>query len=536
MRALRIAQNQQQLIRSFLWALGFCALGTIALLLVLLPLRIAFILAVASTILLSFLIRPWLAWVALAMILPISSGIAIGPVHLTDLLLVAIIGLWFIDGVRRRSLQWQPTWLLFPLAIYCGMLYLSLLQATDPIQAVTELLKWVQFAVVLLIMPTMVKRQHVQWVVIGLLVGGVLQALIGIYQFIFRIGPEWFIVMGRFMRASGTFSQPNPYAGYLGLTLPIALSLMLWALQRFMQPYVPLQSRDDERVVTRNIPFAREAWLRHRQHLWHRGGLLLGTSVATGLIGAALLASWSRGGWLGALGSTTIILLSRSRRVLLWGVIALLFLPIALLLGLLQPSMIPQPLVARFADVPAYFGMTDMLNQPLTDENFAIIERLAHWDAALRMWEQAPWFGIGPGNYATVYPEVRLPLWEEALGHAHNIYLNTLAESGIGGLLAYLFLWATFFLWLWRVHRSSERTDRDLQAQWQGPLIIGAVGMLCHLSIHNFFDNLFVQGMYLHIGLWLAIILTLVQPGSGQSGSRQSGSGQSGSRQSGSGQ
>ena len=43
--------------------------------------------------------------------------------------------------------------------------------------------------------------------------------------------------------------------------------------------------------------------------------------------------------------------------------------------------------------------------------NIALIERLAHWEAAQRMFERSPWLGVGAGNYAAVYPEVRLPLW-----------------------------------------------------------------------------------------------------------------------------
>ncbi|MEZ4674539.1 MAG: hypothetical protein R2932_09870 [Caldilineaceae bacterium] len=97
---------------------------------------------------------------------------------------------------------------------------LSLLQATDLIEAVTEVLKWIQFAMVLLVVPAMVPpvRALAHYRPAR---AAILQALLGLYQFIFRIGPEWFIILGRFMRASGSFGQPNPYGGYLGLSLPL---------------------------------------------------------------------------------------------------------------------------------------------------------------------------------------------------------------------------------------------------------------------------------------------------------------------------
>ncbi len=69
---------------------------------------------------------------------------------------------------------------------------------------------------------------------------------------------------------------------------------------------------------------------------------------------------------------------------------------------------------------------------------FSVIERLTHWQAAVRMAETQPWLGVGFGNYAAAYPDFRLLLWENALGHAHNYYLNVAAEIGAIGLLAYL--------------------------------------------------------------------------------------------------
>ena len=69
---------------------------------------------------------------------------------------------------------------------------------------------------------TLVDRRWRLWLALGLLTGGALQGLLGIYQFLFGVGPEGFLLFGRYMRAHGTFLQPNPYGGYLGLLLPLA--------------------------------------------------------------------------------------------------------------------------------------------------------------------------------------------------------------------------------------------------------------------------------------------------------------------------
>lgn len=418
--------------------------------------------------------QPWLIWPALGVLLPFTSAYKSGPITLTDLVLAGAVMLWFIDGVRRRTLTITPIIPLRLLLLLITVLYLSLLQAHDLREASAELFKWVEFALVLALAPAMLGHAGAKWLVGGLLLGALAQALLGLYQFIFQIGPEWFIIMGRFMRASGTFHQPNPFGGYLGLALPVAASLALWALSR-------LWAKGWPKVIML------------RWTLWY--------GSVTGLIGIGLLASWSRGGWLGAVGSLGLILSARNRRTLLLSGVLGLLLGLALLLGAIRPAWVPAPLAARFVDVPAYLGLTDVLAQPITDENFAIVERIAHWVAAWRMWEQAPWLGVGPGNYAVVYPEVRLPRWEEPLGHAHNIYLNMLAESGSIGLLAYLLFWLTVVGWLWRQRLYATNHDG-----WTNALLLGVIGMVLHLSIHNFFDNLLVQGIYLQIALWLAAV------------------------------
>jgi O-antigen ligase len=414
--------------------------------------------------------RPWLAWPALAVILPFASSIKFGHVSVTELALVGAVGLWFADGVRRRSLRVEPAPIPGLLAVYVLVLWLSALRANDLVEALAEVVKWAEvLATVWLIGGTLTARQS-RWVVAGLLVGGGLQALLGIVQFVFQIGPPAFVLLGRFMRASGSFSQPNPFAGYLGLTLPAAVSLTLGS-------WPVLGDR-------RAVGFQR--WL---------SPIFYG--AAAGLIGLGILVSWSRGAWFGAIIGLGIVVVLRSRKALILSGLAILVVSIGLLLGGIRPELAPAPIVQRLADLPAYFGAGDVLNQPVTDENFAVVERVAHWVAALRMWERSPWLGVGPGNYAAAYLAVRIPPWDDPLGHAHNIYLNVLAETGLVGLAAYLLLWTGVIVWVWRGWRRSRRDS------WNAALFLGILGILGHLTVHNIFDNLYVQGIYLHLALWL---------------------------------
>lgn len=439
-----------------------------------LELAVAFVVTITGGVL--ALRRPWLVWLPLAVLAPITSGLRIGPASATDLLLAAGVGLWFIDGARQRSLPLHRSAVSTAATVYTSVLFASLFFAADLVEGAREVIKWLELVALLLVAPAMLTAHRVRWLAAALLLGACVQAGLGLYQFIFRIGPEHFVILGRFMRASGSFEQPNPFGGFLGLALPVALSLAIWAWAEFVQ-------RSNGR------------WMYSLWALYYTGAALV--------IGLGLLASWSRGAWLGAAAGVLVVLVLRSRRAALLSAVGGLLLAGLTLLGVFSPASIPQPISARLADTTAYLDMTDVLLQPVTDENFAVVERIAHWTAAQRMWERSPWFGVGAGNYAAVYPEVRLPRWEDPLGHAHNIYLNVLGETGLIGLAAYLLLWGVVVVWTWqKVRTDPSSTD----GRWLPAVAVGVLGLVAHLSVHNVVDNLFVRGIVIYIGLWLVVI------------------------------
>ena len=55
-----------------------------------------------------------------------------------------------------------------------------------------------------------------------------------------------------------------------------------------------------------------------------------------------------------------------------------------------------------------------------------------------------PLTGVGPFDFARIYPLVRLPDGDAAAFHAHSFLLTIFAETGLIGLLAVLFAWWRF--------------------------------------------------------------------------------------------
>jgi O-antigen ligase len=154
--------------------------------------------------------------------------------------------------------------------------------------------------------------------------------------------------------------------------------------------------------------------------------------------------------------------------------------------------------------VADFTTVTDVRGVNITSENFAIVERLAHWQAAEAMADAYPWLGVGIGNYGVAYPKFGLLNWPLALGHAHMIYLNVLAENGVIGLAGYLILWVSVFALTIRVIRRSTGLNRGLA--------LGLLGAWTHLSAHQIVDNLYVNNIPLTIGALLGLLAVLAQP------------------------
>jgi O-antigen ligase len=226
--------------------------------------------------------------------------------------------------------------------------------------------------------------------------------------------------------------------------------------------------------------------------------------LSFGLLLAALFATQSRGAWVGFAAAAVVTVGGRSKKV------AMILITLALIgaliglagsfeWGIANTSVITQ----RLIDAVSIASISDISAIEVNDANFATIERLAHWQAAREMWRDHLWLGAGFGNYAVVYSIYAVGRWLDPLGHAHNYLLNIGAEAGLIGITAYLIFWILTFRVSWLALQRSQGFNRAVVA--------GGLGILVHLHIHNLFDNLYVQGMYLHVAIVLALISLICQ-------------------------
>ncbi len=437
----------------------------------LLPVMWAGVLVLSCVVSILTLVHPLAGLLLVVLAVPFGSlfGLSLGGanVGVTEALVWLVLAAWAMRMVARRQVRLAVTGLGVALCLLLLAMLASFQAAGTLAPGVKEAVKWFEVIAVFFLVSQEMDERWLRPLVATILLTGGLAALQGIYQFVYRVGPEPFVLFGRYMRAYGTFAQPNPYAGYLGLGAALALGVASGRA-------APGQSRT-------------------------RLGWLVLAAVTGLLMLAAVAMSWSRGSWLGLAAAIVVMAGAaafRSRkRVLAAGLLVLVVLLALLLVGFFG---VPSALEDRLADLIPFLAVSDVRGMEITDANFAVLERMAHWQAALDMWRDHPWLGVGIGNYAAAYPRYSLPTWDEPLGHAHNFYLNIGAETGLVGFLTYLVVWFVAAESVWRACRACRG--------WRGGLALGILGALVYLSVHNVFDNLFVHGIYLQVAILLGMI------------------------------
>lgn len=429
---------------------------------------------VALAACLLMLLKPEVAVYLLTLSVPLGSlaELEVGSftVSPTEVLTGLLVLGWALRSLTRRRIILPFTALSIPLTLMVGWIALSAFQATSIALTIKETLKWLELALVyLFIISEMGSLRQALTLVVLMLAGAGIEALVGSVQFALGIGPDFFAI-GRFMRAYGTFDQPNPFAGYLAMLIPLAIGVLLARPKRWLNYY--LLAVGTVAVAAVGMSLSRGAWI----------GIGLGIAL--------MMAFWSR----------------RTRVLLATGTVATA--PVAALAFL---NLLPDEVTSRLATALDYFRVVDVTQEAVTTQNWAVMERMAHWQAALDMIARNPIFGVGAGNYPVAYEWYALPGWVLPLGHAHNFYLNIAAETGIPGLLIYTLFVATAILsavvWL---ARKRSRPDQEGQQEtvarllWRG-ILLGVLGGLVASSVHNLFDSLFVHSMSVQLGMLLAL-------------------------------
>lgn len=339
--------------------------------------------------------------------------------------------LWGIRAVCERRAEITPKWLYLPLLGVAALIAIQSFFGLSayPYATKIELLKYAAYLLLSFLsveaFRTRRERNTFTWFLITL---SFAFALFGIVQSLtFNGRLYWLIPLPDGAEPFGPFVNRDHFAGFVELTAPLGVAMLFGGAFR----------RD-------------------------KLGLL---SLLTTIPIVALLLSGSRGGMIGFLLALAVVVVlsrpSRMRKKKLLGAVTM-----GIVVGAFALWLGAGRSIGRFAQIPS--GAVTRSQRIAMDRDT--------W----RIFVDHRWIGTGLGTLETVYPKYASFYDQRVVDHAHNDYLEFIAETGvIGGVLGAGFI----ALLLGQGIRNLQAADASDRA-----FIAGALAACAALLAHSFVD------------------------------------------------
>jgi O-antigen ligase/tetratricopeptide (TPR) repeat protein len=323
------------------------------------------------------------------------------------------------------------------------------------------------------------EKRFYRYVLVAIMATGLFVACVGILERVFWNGKILWIFVpydwGRaqptlFGRARGPFVNPDHFASYLNLILPVAIAGMLFPT------FVTRRNSEPFRVFCAVV------------------------AVVTSI---ALLLSMSRAGWLGAVvGVSTLVFLSRfiaiENRPWIFRLRSRVTVPlcaIAVIVILATTSVFVGDRGRHEADV--------RLKDTISNHQ-SLHFRVNVWRDSLPMIRDFPLFGMGLGAFEDAFAHFQSPPWNpNQVREAHNDYLELLVSAGVigFGFLAWFFTAAAR-----RLYRGLPNLPADVL-----PVAAALLAGMGAMAFQEFFDfNLQIPAVAFLFTLIFAMAMRLV--------------------------
>jgi len=396
--------------------------------------------------------RPIYGVAALIAVAPVSrySDIFHTTITLSKVVLFALLlGVATRPAVFGMLREGQAKRLIAAGALAVGAIALSLTQAEHPLPALRELFKALEYVMMFAAVYVAFRLDPEQYVVeAAMKFTAIAVAVLAISQEVVG-APSGLLLNAHIIpRISGPLEGPNQLAGYFDVLVPVLLAY----------------------AIGKREP-------------------LLGVAVTLAVFADIL--TFSRGGQIGILAGMLVIGIIYRRN--------LRFALAAAGAGVVSGALVA---AAWSADAHSFGLFRPFWN--LSDSGYAggVGSRAQLWRAAVRLWLQHRWLGVGAGNFEF---ELRDAGLRGIRTHANSLYLSSLVEGGLPLFAATC--WLTF------VSVAAFVRDRA-----ESPLIAGALAASVALAIHQIVDYL---TFYPKVGGTWWIVLALGAAEIARLGSRQ---------------
>ena len=277
-----------------------------------------------------------------------------------------------------------------------------------------------------------------------------------------------------------TFGNPNHLAGYLAIIFPVVLVLGLGA----------------------------------KRWYWRLAGGVVGVVLIVEVLRTA-----ARGAWVAVIVAALVVAafvapeLRRRAPLIVGGAVGALVVVVAGLAAF-GHRFLAQPMSSLFQ----------------SGGGTSIWQRFEIWKTAFHIALKNPIAGIGPDDFALLYPKYQSAAWVKALGAtylvngAHDIFMNVLADQGFVGLALFLAILAAIALrcvGAWRRCRATERAENnDVAAKERARTLRVTLGVVSASTAAYLVQALFnVQQVGLSFTFWLLVgLLAVLSRGAGVPG------------------
>ncbi len=217
--------------------------------------------------------------------------------------------------------------------------------------------------------------------------------------------------------------------------------------------------------------------------------LRLATVAAFALLVTGLVLSYSRAAWISVVGAIAVYFAVKFGMKVKW-MLAVAVIGIGLFFAYQADVMYK---LGKNSQDSSY----DIADQIKSISNISTdasnLERLNRWASALRMFEERPVTGWGPGIYQFKYASYQRSYQLSTistnagnLGNAHSEYIGPLSEQGVIGSLAVLLVFGITFGTGVRVYRTAKDRNMALLAI---SLTLGLLTYYIHGLFNNFLDT-----------------------------------------------
>lgn len=364
-----------------------------------------------------------------------------------EVIIAILICIYLYKLVVYRENYFRNTKLVYYYLPFVLCLLLSSLKSMELSMTIKEFVRWLELIMIYYLTINLINdAKKLRIILISVFFTTAMVSACGIINYYNGVG---YMSWGH--RACSFFGNPNPFAGYVNLIIPVLFGMVMASV-----------------------------------FSWER--IILGALAVLSIIACFL--SFSKSGWLSLfLTMILVVFLTKAKKrvllslVILFAIFAITFL---------------------FSNNRANF-MDGVLG--------SVVFRAKCYSIGFNMAKDDLIFGIGIGNYY-IFIEEFAKRWDSIESYyfrqiiesnLHALYLQLFAETGFMGLSVFVF-------WLVCIVKYLVNSLKMLEKTRNYSLFVGLVGGVIIYLFNNLTDILVVHGIHLQWGIILGLAVVLTQP------------------------